>query len=369
MVTSETEPAQPADLLVRCLSFHSTYGCQNTGICCSSGWDIAVERPIELDIIKRLGAKTVGSPRRVDGFRATDNPPIGCDSALRVDPDTGACWFRDHEARRCAIHREFGEAALPTACRHFPRVCILEPGQVSVSLTHYCPTAASLLFSAEPEFGLVDSPRAFPSNWPFEGLDARTSYSPLLRPGVLLGFDGLRRFEDGALRALSSGTVWDRLAQIDSAIENVRSWTPPDGFMTEAVDQAFVGPVASRSRAALASDPRMVLRASLPTGTNQKLDLPEILGVARPLRPEIDLALRKYVAARLVGCWITFMADDLRTTGRYLHLCLDAVLMFERARPVDEGESEAVRWMESIRSADLWLMHHCDPELIAANLR
>ncbi|MEO8360304.1 MAG: hypothetical protein ABI672_09765 [Vicinamibacteria bacterium] len=139
--------------------------------------------------------------------------------------------------------------------------------------------------------------------------------------------------------------------------------------MSESVDRAFDGPLVVRSNAAISFDPRMILPASLPAGTNQGLDLAEAPEAPPSLRPEIDLALRKYVASRLVGCWITFMADDLRTTGRYLRLCLDTVLMFEHARPADEAESQVVRWKESIRSADLWLMHHCDPELLAANLR
>src|SRR5262249_61024764 len=89
---------------------------------------------------------------------------------LRVSP-AGECVF--HEPRACAVHARLGEQALPSACRHFPRVVTLTPLGVSVTLSHYCPTAAGLLFRDEPPLALVDEPTPVPASWPFEGVDAR----------------------------------------------------------------------------------------------------------------------------------------------------------------------------------------------------
>jgi hypothetical protein len=284
-----------------------------------------------------------------------------------VVESTGACWFRDEPGRACAIHRAAGEDVLPSACRQFPRICVLEPDVVSVSLSHYCPTAASLLFGDADTFGLVDSPEAFPSTWPFEGLDARHAYPPFLRPGVLLGFDGLRIFEDQAVGVLCREPLWSAMAIIDSAVEGVRSWTAGTGSLCARVARSFVprgGHVKGEPRAA---DPRPILLGSLTEGTAPSAALPPFQPRPSSVSGLADLALRKYLASRMIAAWITFQADDLRSVVRYLRLCLDTALLFESARPA--GESERTRWLEAIRGADLWILHYSDPDLLARNLR
>lgn len=293
------------------------------------------------------------------------DPPAGCQSAFRRD-NAGVCWFRDKERRDCAIHREFGEESLASACRQFPRVAVLEPGQTSVSLSHYCPTAAGLLFREPSGFRIVDAPEAFPSTWPFEGLDARQAYSPLLRPGVLLGFDGLRAFESSAVAVLAAPDVRAAVARIAAAVERIRAWRPDLGRVPDwirlAFDQAACVPAIHR-----ASDPRPTLADSIPPGSAQPPLLPAFAATFPEIEPRSDLALRRYLAARLVGGWVMFQADDLATVAAYLALCLDCVFLFESAR--DRTEPEVDRWREAIRGADLWLLHLCDPERLVANLR
>ncbi len=292
------------------------------------------------------------------------NPPSGCRSAFR-QASSGVCWFRDAERRDCAIHREFGEDALASACRQFPRVAVLEPTQVSVSLSHYCPTAAGLLFDPGMDFALVDRPRAFPHGWPFEGLDARAAYSPLLRPGVLLGFDGLRRFESEAVKLFSATGLQEGLSRFGSAVERIREWTPTRGAVPNLVVTAFQESSLTPLRIAEPEDPRSILVRSIPSGCSVP-DLPEFSPSKRALSPAADLALRRYLAARLIAGWIVFQGEGLATVAAYLRLCLATVLLFEGARHA--SESEPGRWLEAIRSADLWLLHYCDPELVAKNL-
>jgi hypothetical protein len=347
---------------VRCLSFHASYACENTGVCCSSGWQVAVEERIDVTLAPRLLEAAGRLPNGPGGFEPMAEPPAGCKSTLRRHA-SGTCWFRDEAGRRCSIHREFGEASLPSACRHFPRVCVLEPAQVSVSLTHYCPTAAALLFAPSAPLELVDSPKAFPADWPFEGLDVRTAYPPLLRPGVLLGLDGLRALEDSAVSTLAEPGVLEQLARIRSALAVISTWTPANGTLPDYVRHTFGR--AAPGLGHKSADPRQILRTSVPGGA----PVPELPGLAaRTLKfsTEADLALRRYLAARLVAGWIVYQAEGVETIGRYLSLCLDTVLLFETVR--DPAEPDISRWKESIRNADLWLMHHCDPALLAANL-
>lgn len=349
---------------VRSLSFHSTYRCQNTGVCCSSGWDIAVETEVEARLVPLLTAHPETLPNGPDGFRLMADPPPGCRSSLRIVESTQACWFRDEPGRACAIHRTNGEDVLPSACRQFPRVCVLEPEGVSVSLSHYCPTAASLLFGDPASFSLVTSPPAFPRDWPFEGLDAREAYPPFLRPGVLLGFDGVRIFEEEAVGALSRLPLWTALATIDSAVERARSWTVGSGPLPELLAASFD---RSERGDPGTGDPRRVLLASLTEGTRPKVGPPEFRAGAPTVSAVADVALRKYLASRLIAAWITFQGDGLHSVTRYLRLCLDTVFLFESARRM--AEPELPRWKEAIREADLWLLHYCDPDLLARNLR
>lgn len=351
--------------LVRALSFHAGYACGNTGVCCSSGWEIAVETEVEIRLRSAFSRETRSLPNGPEGFQPMENPPGGCRSSLRSVHTT--CWFRDVTDRSCSIHRNHGENALPSACRHFPRVCVLEPDSVSVSLSHYCPTAAGLLFGGPGDFGLVTGPRAFPSDWPFEGLDARDAYPPLLRPGVLLGFDGLRVFEERAVAVLSSEPLIRALAVIEAAVEGARSWTAESRPLCEHLADSFVGAAGHVDHERRVSDPRPVLLAALTEETTEGAGLPDFRSRPLALSPLADLALRKYLASRLIAAWITFQGNDLRTVARYLRLCLDTVFLFESARAAEE--SEATRWQQAIRHADLWILHHCDPELLARNLR
>ena len=350
---------------VRCLSFHSGYACRNSGVCCSSGWDIAVEQDVEAQLLPRLRA-SARLPNGPDGFRPMADPPKNSRSSLRRSGTTGSCWFRDDADHRCAIHREFGEAALPSACRHFPRVCVLEPAGVSLSLSHYCPTAVDLLFDETPGFSVVSAPRAFPDNWPFEGLDAREAYPPFLRPGVLLGFDGLRAFEEDAVRVLSTTDLWTSLATLDAAVEKVRSWNTAAGPLPAVIRKSFADSAGGGSTSASWTDPRSILRVSATEGI-PATDLPGFRSAPAYVSRLADLPLRKYLAARLIAAWIMFQADDLRTVVRYLRLCLDTVLLFVAAVPPDLSEPN--RWKEAIRNADLWLLHYSDPERLARNLR
>jgi len=108
--------------VVRALSFHADYRCQNTGVCCSSGWEIAIETPIELLLKQRLRTGTPALPNGADGFALMTDPPANCTSAFRLD-DSGTCWFRDKERGDCALHRTLGQKSLASACRQFPPSC------------------------------------------------------------------------------------------------------------------------------------------------------------------------------------------------------------------------------------------------------
>ena len=293
--------------------------------------------------------------------------PTGCSSVLRRTP-SGDCWFRDETRHDCSIHRLFGEIELPSACRHFPRIVVISDDRVAVSLSHYCPTAAAALFKEADSIRAVDFPRAFPKDRPYEGLDVRGAYSPLLRPGVILGADGLRVFERGAIRLLSeSDSVWDAIARISRAVEIARTWTPADGDLADHVANAFGQGVDASSVTPEFEDPRPVLAAAVAGPPPGSARLPGGPLLEAVFGARVDAALRRYLAARLFAAWIVHQSEDLATLVAYLRLCLSTVFLFAQSRPDLTDEIE--RYREAVRSSDLWILHFADPEKLARNLR
>jgi Fe-S-cluster containining protein len=155
---------------VRALSIHADYGCRSSGACCRSGWPIAVEPLAEQRIRKAVGS---GRLEPADWAQEAPGLPHGARVLLRVLASGDCAFLMPGEPRLCAVHSALGEDALPSACRQFPRVATLTPLGVSLTLSHYCPTAAATLLRDDMALAVVAEPVAFPASWPFEGLDAR----------------------------------------------------------------------------------------------------------------------------------------------------------------------------------------------------
>lgn len=90
-----------------------------------------------------------------------------------VLPVTGAgeCVFHGDG---CSVYEQ-----RPLSCMHFPYVCMIDPRGVHVTLSHYCPTAAAMLFEHEGPIEVVEGPSPVPLLELPEGLDARESLPPL----------------------------------------------------------------------------------------------------------------------------------------------------------------------------------------------
>ena len=145
---------------VRALSIHADYRCQSSGVCCRSGWEI----PVEPDAEARLHAGIAEGRLHpeVAWARPIADLPHGARVVLRVLP-SGDCVFLEHgQPRLCAVERQLGAGAMPPPCRQFPRVATLTPSGVSLTLSHYCPTAASMLFRHDVSLSVVSDPKAFP---------------------------------------------------------------------------------------------------------------------------------------------------------------------------------------------------------------
>jgi len=357
---------------VRSLSIHADYGCGRTGACCSSGWEIPVEPEAEERI--RAGLR----PGETAAFRPLAFLPHGARVVLRTDA-TGRCVFLEggRGPHGCAVHRQVGEEALPSACRQFPRVATLTPLGVSVALSHYCPTAAGALFRDDLPLAVVDGPPAFPAAWPWEGLDAREALPPLLRPGVLMDWPGLERWERFCVSVLAEEgrDVEDALGILERAAEEARRWTPEQGAFGGWFEGVLEGVGRGRARPGVLRNgsgysrvkgavPHRARRPAAPEGLGEADDRWVAAGWPARARP-----IRRWLAAKAFASWVTLQGDGLRTTILSLRVALD-VLRVEAgrgctaaARPLDE---EVLK--EAIRRADLLLVHLADPEALARRL-
>ena len=274
-----------------CLDFHASYRCRHAGACCTAAWAIPFE-----------------------------------DGTVAARDAHGACSFFDAATSLCLIHGAHGIQALPVTCRMFPRVVLHDCRGSFISLSHFCPTAARLLFEASGDAAIVEAPPALAAVGELDGLDARREWPPLLRPGVLMDPLSYGEWERRALLLLtrSGGSGQDALAALEATTAPIAAWTPGNGALLDAVHRAFD-------------------------------EAPSCAGE----RPEGDeTAVRRWLAARLFGAWTAYQGDGLTATLRYLCGCLDT---FTRERAAD-GDA-----FEAIRRSDLRIVHGSAPIDLSLN--
>ena len=322
-------------------------------------------------------------------FRTVEGLPHGARVVLGRG-SAGRCVFLEAD-RRCAVHRQLASESLPSACRDFPRVATLTPLGVSITLSHYCPTAAALLFVPVP-VRVLDDPPGFPASWPYEGLDAREAPPPLLRPGVLMDWPSLERWERFAVSVLADAerSPESALDVLAGAAEEARRWTPHDGPFA-----AFFEHVLSSRGTPIGTGPEGSAGAG---GSLARTPRPGALGMAwhlvadcvphqailppppeasdeaderwvRAHWPALAGPIRRWIAAKAFGSWLALQGEGLRTTVLGLRLAL-GVLRAEAARGCTDASRalDAELLKEAGRRADLLLVHLADPEALARRL-
>jgi Fe-S-cluster containining protein len=296
----------------KCLSFHADYRCRHSGVCCQSGWDIPFD-PGEVTAVRAL---------QLGGGALLE--PIGDRPALAVREANGSCSFFDPDTHLCAIHAAGGHDALPLTCRMFPRVVLHDPRGTFISLSHFCPTAASLLFEDTGPVTIVDAPDALAQDGALDGLDAQEAWPPLLRDGVLTDLDSYGRWEGLSIALLTRSGLGARrsLSALADATAVVAAWTPGGETLINRVERAFANIIVS------------------PHGA--------IAGH--------DSAVQRWLAARLFATWIAYQGRGLETIVRYLGMCLNA---FEREL-AQCGDA-----MEAIRRSDYHLIHESSSQRLA----
>jgi hypothetical protein len=386
---STTEPA------TWWLSCHVDYACRHSGACCRSGWPL----PVEPAVVSAIDEAVVrGRVWTVDGranwLDDTAGPAAGVAGTFRqID---GGCIFHapappmtvpaTARERYCGVHAALGHAALPSSCQHFPRVCLIDDRGVRVSLSHYCPTAASLVVDHDAPVSIVAGPPAVPSRLVPEGLDVRDGLPPRLTDDVLTDHDGATAWERHVVATVAGPTresaVERALARIAADARRLAAWRPatnttladavarlatepwadPDGVASGLAD-----PSTWPSRFAMAADAcQGAWLADAPPANLADLDDRYVA----PRWPAHAGTAGRYLAAKAFGSWIAYQADAAVALSRWLMLC-HAVLRVECARACGDAARplDRDRLVQAIRRADLLLVHYADSLAIARALR
>ncbi len=380
------------------LSCHVDYACRHSGACCRAGWPL----PVETRVVAAIDAAvTSGRVPTVDGsvvwLQESAEAPEGMAGTFCLA--SGACVFHvarestghgTAAARHCAVHATLGHEALPSSCQHFPRVCLADARGVRVALSHVCPTAAAMLVDATRPVTIVRGPEAVPGGGVPEGLDARDVLPPSLSDRVLMDLDALSAWEAHIVNALAGPSAWpgaleDVLSRLAAQAEDLARWTPGGASLAETIrgsrprrttqrtaPLAAIRPRRTPSRRGRPKPPgRSVARPAAPRGPGPTA------GESRRARRALGGAgvayvapvVRRYLAGKAFGAWVTYQADATRALIAWLALAL-AVLRVECARACAEGPRplDRERLMTAVRQADLLLVHYADSATLVGGL-
>ena len=317
---------------------HLEYACAHSGACCSSGWPIPVERS------RVVGIQTLRDDQ--SWLRPAPGAPADVGGVLALS-DNGHCVFH-HEG--CEIHSTLGVGAKPAACQHFPREVLIDPRGVFVTLSHYCPTAADLLFEHTGPVEIVAGPPAVAFGEP-EGLDARDVLPPLLVDGVLMDYEGYSAWEAHMVAVLTRD---DGLAP-EVAVETLKRdairlqrWKP-------AISTTLAEEIATLSRERYAEKENRPGRISFSYPAQEIHPERFFRGIPSSA---LSAVIKRYLAARAFASWMAYQGNGIAAVVGSLALTL-SVLREHIARLTanDERALTAADLKEAIRATDRLLVH------------
>jgi Fe-S-cluster containining protein len=349
------------------LGFHADYRCRHSGACCTADWDVPVELPVYRSLSDALvGGRLKVAPNAGATYPFIVEPDLPDGAAAILDRDAiGHCVFYERAEKRCIVHRDLGEPHLPTTCRHFPRVSVQDRRGTFVSLSHFCPTAASMLFRDVP-VEIVAEPPAFPDA-DYDGLIVTADdLPPLLHPRVLMDLDGYTAWERHMVGRCAD--VQERPESVVATMmrdaDLLRRWRPGGLTLSEAVAELPHEVIEAESHAELG--PSLALHAEV------------IAAVPDDLKPPSDEArlddawatyvrsawddhrgpINRFLATKAFASWTAYQGRGVKTIVRGLEAALALVRVEaarqcrDAARPLDQD-----LLLEAFRSADFALNH------------
>lgn len=353
---------------VYALSFHADYKCRHSGACCTADWDVPVELPIYRSLedavtAGRLQVAPAASP--LAPFIV--EPDLPDDAAAMIErTDRGDCVFFERGTHLCVVHRDMGESALPATCRHFPRVAVRDTRGTFITLSHFCPTAAGMLFRDDVETRIVEGPPAFPP-MDYDGLVvADEDLPPLLGPRMLMDGEGYTAWERHMVARCSDGDTLPEsvMATLWRDARILRRWTPETQPLAAAVAALPSEPAVASEHANLETS-LAAYREAMTAVPDDLKPAPDEDGLdaafdarVRPAWRTFTGPLNRYLAAKAFASWTAYQGRGILAIVRGLEVAL-ALVRVEASRQCRDHARTLDRdlLLEAIRSADFVLNH------------
>jgi hypothetical protein len=280
--------------------------------------------------------------------------------------DAGECVFLEHETKLCIVHRDMGEAALPATCRHFPRLAVRDERGTFITLSHFCPTAASMLFRDDCALAIVAGPRAFPP-LDYEGLTVTTNdLPPLLSPTMLMDLAGYSAWEYHMVtRCAQAGMSPESVVEtLTRDARSLRNWRPGGITLVDAVRTLPDRPERTDTAATL--EPSVTLFEQVMRAVPDDLrPRPDESGLdsafadfVSPAWSTFHAPLNRYLASKAFASWTAYQGRGIMTIVRGLEAAL-SVVRLESARQCRNAQRalDADLLRDAFRSADFILNH------------
>jgi Fe-S-cluster containining protein len=358
------------------LSIHADYKCRHSGACCTADWDVPVELPVyrALDDRVRSGSLRVApAAEPLHPFVVELDLPDGA-AAMLERTHGGDCVFFERGSRLCVVHRDAGAESLPETCRHFPRLAVADSRGTFVTLSHFCPTAASMLFREDVTLEIVNGPAAFPPA-DYDGLVVTADdLPPLLSPSMLMDPVGYSAWERQMVRRCAADVLPESVVvTLNADAMALRAWRPGETSLRDAIallPEVFI-PATVHSSLIPSLDLRHEVVDAIPDDLKPA---PDDDGLEDAYREHVRLAwpafarpLNRYLAAKAFASWTAYQGRGLSTIVRGLEAAL-ALVRIESARQCrDAGRSlDRDLLLEAFRSADFALNHLAVGEDLAA---
>ena len=228
----------------------------------------------------------------------------------------------------------------------------------------------ALLLDLSGPDAVVEAPTSLVDDQHLDGLDATETWSPLLRPGVLMDIDSYAAWERCGIGLLLHGRAMPgrRWVRLDRATAIVTGWTPDSDrpllhWTTAAFDDTMnlptIGSLSDGAQFAAVCG-AVWLAMSRPASVED---------LSQKLTAVVDALQHHSASGQTDGSRRASSArgslirrSGLLTIARYLHAALD-VLTVEIARVPGRIDRGAV--LESIRRTDYLLVHLADSQQIA----
>jgi Fe-S-cluster containining protein len=363
---------------VRSLSIHADYRCRHSGHCCSTNWDVPVELRIDRSLTDALAS---GRLKMASGTEGLSPFILGSDlpeeaAAMFERTDDGRCVFLERSSHLCIVHRDLGESALAATCRHFPRVAIHDRRGTFVTLSHFCPTAASMLFRDDVPVQIVEEPPAFPPA-DYEGLEVTDEdLPPLLHPHMLMDLDGYSAWERHMVQRCAdiSRRPESILATLRRDAAIVAQWKPGAATLSEAVSELPPDFLEAPPETRLAASLELFHEAMTAVPEQFRPD-PDEDGLAeayaswvRAEWPGFRAPVNRYIAAKAFASWTAYQGRGVATIVRGIEAAVALVRVEAARRCRDAGKPlDADLLLEAFRSADFTLNHLAVGEDLAEN--